>query len=340
MNRIMSGTLIFGDITIGCVSHKDKYLADTLYKKVLDECNYNEQWSEEDLLQFLIEQSLWDFTKQKRIDDMPKEIEDYKVELYNCAFKSLDKIKIKEKISLLRNEFENLYRERHRYDHLTNVGVAIMARTKYLIGCSLRKNGKRILNGNWWEQSTELIDRCMVYVGENKLTDSQLRELSRTEPWRSCWNARKSGMKLFNNKFFTDEQLSLVSWTGIYDNIYNHPECPSTNIVEDDDALDGWMIIQRRKRGEEENKRNADQLIKNPRIKNSQEIFIVAQTPQDAAKIDSLNDTVGSIAKAQKFATIKQKGSVNEVNMPDVRQRVQMEMVNKNAEKIRSLNNG
>lgn len=337
VHRILSGVLIYNDITIGCISYRDKYRADMLYCKVLNECNYHEQWSEEDLLKFLVNQNLWDLIRQERIDALPQEMEDCKVELFNCVFKSLDKIRIKEKINALKIEFEKLYRERHKYDHLTNVGVATMAKTKYLIGCSLRKNGKKIFKGDWWESPGDLIDRCMNFIVENKLSDNQLRELARTEPWRSHWNARKAGMRLFHNKFFTDEQMSLVSWTGIYDNIYGHPECPSQSIIEDDDALDGWMIVQRRKRGDSEIKNDVDKLIKNPKIRNSQEIFLVAQTPDDAKKIDSLNNAAASIAKAQKFAAVKQKGSVNEVNMPDVRQRIQMEMNQKSAEKIRSF---
>jgi hypothetical protein len=286
---------------------------------------------------FMLEQNLWSISQEERLNQIPYEIEDLKVELFNATFRSIDKEKFRERITLLRSEFETLYKQRHRFDHLTATGVASLAKTKYITGCSLRKNGKRILKGNWWTKSENLIDRCLYFISENRITDIQFRELSRSEPWRSYWTARRSGIKLFNNKFFTDEQLSLVTWTGVYDNIYKHPECPSNTVIEDDDALDGWMIVQKRKRKEDENKRGVDQLIKNPKIKNSQEIFIVAQTPQDAAKIDSLNNAAAAIAKAQKFATVKQKGIVDEVNMPDVRLRVQMEMNNLNAEKVRSF---
>ena len=326
INRIMAGILILDNITISPISQRDKYCGDTLYSQTLEQCTSLGLWSEDELITFLVENSFWDIDRQKQLDGLPKQIEECKVELYNCSFRSLDKIKIKEKITSIKGVFENLYRQRHKFDYLTSVGVAHMAKIKYLIGCSLRTCGKRILRGSWWNKSENVIDKCLNFIQDNKIIDSQFRELARSEPWRSYWSARKGGLKLFPNKFFTDDQMSLVSWTGIYDNIYSHQECPPQSVLEDDDCLDGWMIIQRRKRGEADSRNEVDKLITNPKIKNSQEIFIVAQTRKDAQKIDSLNSIGGSIAKLQKFAKIQKDGTVKETDLPDVRNRLQMEM--------------
>ena len=45
----------------------------------------------------------------------------------------------------------------------------------------------------------------------------------------------------------TKDQLSLSSYSTLYDNVYESHECPNEKIIDDDDCLDGWLIQQRRK---------------------------------------------------------------------------------------------
>lgn len=340
VNRVLAGFLLITTITphvLACgVSRKDKYFADVLYKNVFEQCQLSGLWNEEDLLSFLIENEIWDVDKQKRFDEIPKEIEDLKVELYNCYFKSLDKEKIRKKIKTLRSEYEKLYSFRYNYFHLTCDGVALLAKSRYLIGCGLRdENGKKILIKDWWNKPNDVLEHCVAYITSHKISDDQLRELARTEPWRSHWNGRKAG-RLFN-KTLTDDQLSLVTWTSVYDNIYQSQDCPPQSVIDDDDCLDGWMIIQRRKRGENETKNQVDELVKNPKIRSSQEIFIVAQTPEDAAKVDSLNDTTGAIVKAQRFAKLNKHGRLHELELPDVEKELHMEFNKGMAERMKRI---
>ena len=90
--------------------------------------------------------------------------------------------------------------------------------------------------------------------------------------------------------------------------------------------LDGWLIIQKRKRENELNKKMGDEKIgNNPKIRNSSEIFVVVDNFEDAKKIDAMNDLTGKILKRQKMETVKKLGVVHEGNMPDVQQEIMME---------------
>ena len=39
----------------------------------------------------------------------------------------------------------------------------------------------------------------------------------------------------------------------MYDNVYESHERPNDKIIEDDDCLDGWFIVQRRKHEKDKN---------------------------------------------------------------------------------------
>jgi len=125
----------------------------------------------------------------------------------------------------------------------------------------------------------------------------------------------------------TDEQKTLITWSSIYDNISEHPDCPPDYIINDDDVLDGWLIIQRRKREKDMNKQRAESLITNEKIKNSAEIFLPAGNVEDMKKIASLNDQYGDSVKRQRFKTINKRGIVEEKDMPDTRRELNMRKV-------------
>jgi len=135
------------------------------------------------------------------------------------------------------------------------------------------------------------------------------------------WGARKCERGLFGIAAvdMTDEQRNLVSWSGLYENIQQHPNCPSDEVLEDDDLLDGWMIEQRKERERSHNQKQADG-ITNEKIRNADEVFLMADTDDDARKIDELNDERAKHIKRQRFKVLKEKGTVNELDMPDTRQ--------------------
>jgi hypothetical protein len=106
----------------------------------------------------------------------------------------------------------------------------------------------------------------------------------------------------------TDEQRALVNWSLLYDNVYQHPECPADAVVEDDDLLDGWLIDQRRDREAKATGGGGRvQLVGNEKIRGSQEVYLVAETPADARKVVDLNDEFGRAVQKQRFAHLRRR---------------------------------
>ena len=97
-------------------------------------------------------------------------------------------------------------------------------------------------------------------------------------------------------------------------------DCPTDDVIEDDDLLDGWFVVQRKKREKERAESDFDSSTQNEKIKNSGEIFVVASNKEEVNKVDMLNDVHGNTIKKQRMATIKSKdGVTSDLEFQDVK---------------------
>ncbi len=186
-------------------------------------------------------------------------------------------------------------------------------------------NGKPVFtNDTFWEEPSDILDRVVQAQVNLRLDNTVLREIARSDPWRTIWVCRKGEGVVFGVPpvDYTEEQRSLVGWSGLYDNIYEHSDCPPDAIIEDDDMLDGWLIDQRQQREKRQNKQAAEEIIGNEKIRGSQEIFFPAQTIEDAARVNELNDENGKRVLRQRFGHLKQKGVIAEEEMPNTKQSI------------------
>jgi hypothetical protein len=133
----------------------------------------------------------------------------------------------------------------------------------------------------------------------------------------------------------TDEQRVLSVWSRVYDNAYEDPDCPPESVVSDDDMFDGWMILRRKERDEDMQKKRAHAALENEKIASSGEVFVAGAAPgrvtpshsaEDRAGIESLNDAEARAAKAARLRYLQSRGVVHEADMPDSRREISMEL--------------
>ncbi len=311
---------------------EQRYLAEEVYQEVLTDSELDGALTDDELLVHLVSEGIWNTDKQNRFDGLIKDIEEIKVKLYQMTFRSNERKVIRAALDKAKLEVRQLQAERHSRDHLSCSGAAEMTRNRYLLGCSLyyATSGCPVFTSDtFWESSSTILDQAIAKYTKDRITEEDYREMARSEPWRSTWQCRKATGRVFDipSTELSDEQKSLIVWSTVYDNIYEHPECPPDDILQDDDILDGWMIIQKRKRQGAADKRKAEELIGNKKIREAEEVYIVANSSDDAKKIETLNDDAASIIKAQRMAHLKKAGEVRELDMPDTRQRFNQEMV-------------
>jgi hypothetical protein len=276
--------------------------------------------AEDELLDWLYLQNLWTEEDEKNYQKVvPDHIEYWKIELFNASMKSNTRKTIRKYLQAAKEEYVRLHSLRHYYDYVTVDGYATYVRNMYLISRCATLNGAVVD----WEQHS--LHRLMGEYHKEILMPEEIRELARTSPWSGLWTVLKLSGKIFSTDELTVEQQSLLSWTHMYDKIYESPDCPSDEVISDDDMLDGWLLVQKRKRDAEKQKQEVESHI-NPRMKNADEIYMIAETAEDAQKIDMMNPEHVKRIKKNRIHQVKSEGMVRQQEFKDVQQKRSMDM--------------
>lgn len=306
-----------------------RHIAQQIYVDTIREAELEGMYNDEELENFLIENGMWSEQKEADLKQIQEDMDELKVKLFKSTYKSEERNMIRKMLEVAKSTFFSLYQQKNAYNHLSCDGFASTMKIRYLVGKSLmHENGNAVWKDEeFWKNTDPLLEDAISSFVENKISDKEFREIARTDPWRSTWTCRKTEGSLFGVPAvdLTDEQKNIIVWSSLYDNIYDHPNAPLEEVVKDDDMIDGWLIIQRREREEKQGKVQVENYISNDKIRNSGEVFIIAQTKEDAKKIDSLNDDQSKIVKKQRLKYLNEKGHVDESQMPDTKLGLQMQ---------------
>ena len=169
------------------------------------------------------------------------------------------------------------------------------------------------------------------------ISSYQYREIARTEPFRSLWSIAKQNIfgTLSN---LTIDQKNIILYSKMYDNVYEHPERPNDEVIEDDLMLDGWFAVQKRESEIERNKKQADNLLdskKNRKGGDAGELFVVAGNKEEAKKISSLNDLNTKMKLKQRQQQINKDGSLEEQEFIDVKLDLRNQAMKQMAQRVK-----
>ena len=326
INEISAPYLLFKNLKLYYPNTEDKYIASEIYKEWYKIGTGFGLYNEDELLDFLLIYNLWNADKEEKLEGLRLDIDKLKIGLFECMFRSNEKLTIKKNLKNAKEVYKKMYYEKHCYDFLGSEYFADSCQNIYLCFCCIKNiDGSDFVNKeNIFDISIPMLEEIMYFRSSKLYDDVTIRDLARHEPWRSLWNVNKSD--IFGNTLNLNyNQLLLLTWSNVYDNVYENMDCPSDVIIDDDDALDGWFLVQKNKRDKERRNKESDDMIKNPKIKNSQEVFIPADTLEDAEKIYALNNVSERMKIKQRMEFIRQRGVVKEIDLPDVRQRLMME---------------
>lgn len=333
-NDILLSRIVFGSILVRINNHKYiyrkaskeiNYKADLLYEETIQDHIYD-GWLTLDKTKFvLIENGLWSNQHEHTMKELDKQLEDYKVLLFENFMFSKKKQDYRNKIKNVRKQISNLSTVRHSLDQHTIESYAARVRNEYIIMSCLYNstNTRKVFTKNKKNESDFLND-CANEIAKNIPGIDSLKSLVKSEIWKSYWNASgKTNVFGSDASDYTDEQRVLINLSRMYDSVYEHPECPSDEIIVDDDALDGWMISQKRKR--EKEKKTQTLSAKSGKANNASEVFVMASDSQEAQEIFDLNSQNArqTLQERQKVVLSSDK-SIDEFLLPDVQREVQM----------------
>jgi len=298
---------------------EDELEACDVYQKSYYEALNDDIMTEEDCFEWMIENDLWSYQEDKDIETYKEEMKNLKVNIY----KKFNNARLRESarayLRAAESALTSLASKKNIYQANTCEGIAQLDRSLFLLGrCSFVGTEQLDLES---VNSNTLLNKYYSLV----LNEAESRELARNDPWRSIWALRETGTyNLFSNKDreLSMDQKNLLVWSRMYDNIQESMDCPSDKIIEDDDALDGWFVEQKRKQDKERIVDQVEASITNDKIKNSQEILLFADNETDAKNVDELNSVNAKMIKKERKDVLKQKGSAVDLDFADQKMRI------------------
>lgn len=338
MARILAGCLRFtgpsGPLLLKTPSREARYLAEEAYADAFGEARADGVMDETALLAYLVETGDWSDEDEGLLNGLPKEIEDFKVRLFEASLKPAELAVTRKALATAKAKLEELWSRRHSQDHLSCAGIASLRRARYLLACSVHTlSGQPVFGPEWASDcaASPLLESAALAKTRGYLPEPFVRELARTNPWRQVWNCRKADAFGLAPADYSDDQLRLASYSNLYDSVYDHPECPADDVVGDDDRLDGWMIAQRRKKKAEE-KRSVVEGLLGEKVSGCPEIFLPVRAPDlpadwnavgiERGDVDAMNGPDAAAAKRMRLALLFKKGRVEEADMPDTKRKI------------------
>lgn len=334
--RMLSGTILF--------THKNeqyelkpptviiRYQAQIIYDDIINDEKYNEWIRNEDLEYMLVNLGLWTRDTVKIIKDIERKIERTKVDMFLSVSISDKLKKLKRTLSDYKNQLNKIMDHKNNLFSHTLEGYATGIKNEYILCNTLFKNNHRVFPNqiSGGQASYIYFNDLVTEVNKQNMGVDSYKVLARSSIWRSYWNCNKDNIFDKSVCDWTDDQRTLVSVTRMYDNIYDHPECPSDNVIEDDDILDGWMIHQREKNQKAKKQSQIDEM--NPKLKNAQEVFLMPQSQEEIEEIIGLNSQDSLRRMKEKINYIKAVGSVEDGSLPDV----QMDLRNQLSQSLKN----
>ena len=309
LSRIFVGSLFFyfkNDLyELRYATNDIKYHANLIYSNILNEERFNDWIREEDITLHMINAGLWTFQTDSMIKNLETKIEDLKVDLFKASL-SIDQQKpIRKALNTNRQNLNNILLKKQEFLTHTLEGYALSIKNEFLICNTLYKNNKKIFDSNTNDfKSYSYFNDIVNEINKYNITLEEFKKTARSNIWRSYWGANKNNVFAVQVVDWTDDQRTLVNISRMYDNIYENPDCPSDTVINDDDMLDGWMIMQRRKSEKDKKTKTFDDL--NPHVKNANEVFVMSQGKNSYEDIVSMNSTESASKQQKIFEKVKE----------------------------------
>jgi hypothetical protein len=333
--RIFSGKLLFSykneryelrspDINI-------RYESQLLYDSIINDEKYNDWLREDNLERILISLGLWTMDTKTILKSLEKRVDDNKVVLFQeRALK--DKTKTNRKnLNTHNQQINSILKKKHEMFSHTLEGYASSIKNEFIICNTLYKNNERVFDKDIAndENSYTLFNNMINEINNYMIDTSQFKALARSSLWKMYWNCNKSSVFDGPISQWTFDQRTLVSISRMYDNVSEHPDCPEEEVINDDDMLDGWMILERRKIESKKKQQKIDNL--NPKLQKAQEVFLMASNQEERQEVLSLNSSESLRKLQQRSNFLDKEGSATDVQLPDI----QMDLRAKSVEMAR-----
>lgn len=300
--------------------------ANLIYNQAFENAYKDNIMTEYEIYEWMNENGLWTIEHENKTKALKRDLDKFKVEIYNHRHERKQREEIRKYIRFCEKHMAEHLKEKNSFTQNTRESYALLEKLNWILkNCTY-------LNNELYDFKDVSLNYIVDEWQNSILPENTIRELALEEPWKSLWSIRESvSNRLFKNSDnfeLTPNQKHLVIWSQVYDNIHESLDCPDEEFIKDHDVLDGWFVAQAQKRKAEKLEQEMNEQTKNDKIKNSKEVYVVTRDKDNQRRINEMNDPISRAIKKQRQELILQKGTVSQLELPDEKLELQLQINN------------
>jgi len=291
----------------------DNYQINLAYNNSYNESLEEGLITEREMEEWMREKEIWTIEDDLKEKELVTDLEKYRLDAYsNRHDKTLVKT-MRNNVMRAKAMSEILHRKKTQHIENTCEGLSLIAKAERFIElCTFSSDNSP------YDFRKHSIAQVHQAYNDQLCTEKQVRELARSDPWKSIWTMKEISPLFINgDRDMSVDQKNLVIWSRIYDNVQESIDCPPHDVIDDDLLLDGWFIFQRKKREKDLADRDFDSMTKNEKIKGADEIYIMANSREHAKQIHDMNSDHAKKVKSERGKVVREKGKAYQHDFPD-----------------------
>lgn len=318
---------------------EQRALANFVYDKIIFSNKFDGFTTRDQLDLHLSIRNIWNAQAEKKLKESEEALDTLKINLYRALYKQHEQKAIRKQIKATESIINKLYIKKHSLDYMLLEYHASLIKYEFLTAICIvdvESNKSVYTYENFWHSEDFILQKFLNYKENNSISQKDIRYLARSDPFRGMWLLSKENVFNVPCYEFTEDQKNLIVFSRMYDSIYENPERPSDDVIEDDDMVDGWIIIQRKNIEKDRKQREADNILGKKGVSNNSnagEIFVFASSNDDADRVKDLNDINAQRITNMRSAAIAEKGSIEEHQLPDVQLELRNQAMKQMAER-------
>lgn len=276
---------------------------DDIYDEVLHSSRFEGMLREEEVIPLCIRRGLLDGDFKARETSVRKTIENTQIRLYLERNNPPSLKKNRERLKSLRSSLSIAYGIIAETSQHTRESYASKCRDLFVLENTLFGEDLAPTSADNLEGVLSLYNQKIHSLGNP-------RKLARSEEWRIMWGIKKGA--IFRFLPLSDIQLQLSYFSGFYDGVFKHPDCPPKEIIEDDDMLDGWLLYT--------SKSDGDKQKVSPKVAKHSEVFVLAKDREEAEEIWNSNDPTALNKMQKRQSQVNKGGAIQHTKLQDFKE--------------------
>lgn len=308
-----------------------KIAANILRQDTYNDNLYSGLLSKENLKDFLVSSGIISDNFDEQLKITEKRLEKAKIDLFKNFYSPKLKSKAKNTIKSLNHTINTAYSQKHAFDFLSLENYCDNIKNEFIIAKTLYDKHDDLVFDNYPNICYVKFNDIAQIIASNLISVSEYKRIARSEEWRKIYSPSYSSIFPGSASEYSEEQKALLNITRMYDKIYEHPECPEQDLIEDDDALDGWMLYHQEQNKKQKMEKGVDKSL--GKHAGAGEVFVMTgQNQEDINKVLELNSQA-ALNKIKSRTSIEEGKVLEDTEFSDTRNEIRQKIMELNKRK-------